>query len=56
MNGEMARERLKLAVEMKEASDRHAQISQEFADQAIEINREFEAFYQDKNSTIPLRR
>ena len=50
MNNEVVQERLKLAVELRNASDRYAQISQEFADQAFEINREVEDHYAAQNA------
>ena len=34
------------------ASERHSQISQEFADQAFEINREVEAHYEDDRARM----
>ena len=46
MNNEIARERLKLAAELREASERHLEWSRDLGNQAVEIDREVQAFFQ----------
>lgn len=46
MNNETARKNMELVLQLREASERHSQISQELADQASAIGDEIEAFFQ----------
>lgn len=50
MNNETARKNLQLVLQLRQASERHAQMSKELADQASEISKEVDAFLDDNRS------